>query len=65
MSDKTQSLHIKLPIEGYEILKEAAKQQRRPIADVVRLAIEKHLSELGYNVDLTVDRGGARSPDSG
>lgn len=49
-----------MPKKGHEELIKLAEEQRRPIADVVRVALEMYLFQNGKVVDLSVKRGGKR-----
>ena len=55
--ETTRSLHITMPADAYEILRQQADEERRPIADVVRQAIENYLRTQGYTIQIDVKRG--------
>jgi predicted DNA-binding protein len=59
----TKQLHITMPDAAHTALKKLAADQRRPIADVAREAIENYLRAQGKPQDVTVTRGGKRGKE--
>lgn len=59
-SDKSRGYRITMSSKGYTALSEVAAEQGRPMADVIREALENYLKEHGRDVSLGVDRGGFR-----
>lgn len=57
---KTKSFHLKLPENGVSVLEEIAKKEDKPLASIVRLALEEYAAKKGYNISFTVDHGGYR-----
>lgn len=57
---KEVKLHSAVPSETYKALADLAAKQNRPMANVIREAIEAYLRQHGYTVSLEVNRGGAR-----
>lgn len=57
---KTKSFHLKLPENGVNVLEAIAKKEDKPLAAVVRLALEEYANKRGYDVSFTVDHGGYR-----
>ncbi|MBC7872016.1 MAG: hypothetical protein H7Y09_14315 [Chitinophagaceae bacterium] len=57
---KSQSYHLKIPNEAYEVLHNIAKKERRLLADVIREALEEYTKNKGLEVSFEVDRGGYR-----
>lgn len=53
----TQRVVITLPREMYEQLKELAEEQRRPMSEECRMAIDRHLARFGRKTDATVTWG--------
>ena len=54
-------LHTTMPDELYNQLRERAQQERRPLADIVRIAVEDYLRSVGIQVvETQVKRGGDR-----
>lgn len=60
-----RNYHLKIPEEAYEALQEVAKKERRLLADVVRIALERYMKDAGYEVSFEVERGGYRNRKSG
>lgn len=56
----TRDYRIKMSSEGYEALTDLATRQDRPMANIIREALENHLRQNGYSVSLDVNRGGFR-----
>lgn len=56
----SKGYRITFPDEGYEALSELAREQKRPIANVIRDAIEEYLRAHGKDISLAVNRGGYR-----
>lgn len=56
----TISFPLKLNAESYDALKALAKEEHRPVADVVRQALEEYAKKKGRKITFTVDRGGNR-----
>lgn len=49
-----------MPGEAYEALQALAETQNRPMANVIREALQQYLQEHGYDVSFQVNRGGKR-----
>jgi predicted DNA-binding protein len=58
--EATSSLQVVMPKAAYEQIKALADDERRPIADMVREALEQYARAKGREVDLRVERGGDR-----
>lgn len=59
-NEKSRGYRITMSAKGYGALSEVAAEQGRPMADVIREALENYLKEHNRDVSLAVDRGGFR-----
>ncbi len=55
---------LTMSAEGYDALTDLARRQGRPIANVIREALQIYLRQNGVNVSLEVNRGGYRTRKS-
>jgi hypothetical protein len=58
--ETTRPLHVIIPTDGYTQIKALAESERRPIADMVREALEMYARSKGREISLGVERGGDR-----
>ena len=56
----SRGYRITMPPEAYDALQELAQTQNRPMANVIREALEQYLKAHGYSVSFQVNRGGKR-----
>lgn len=59
---ESRGYRITMPGEAYEALQTLAETQNRPMANVIREALQQYLQEHGYDVSFQVNRGGKRPP---
>lgn len=57
---RSKKFQLMLSNEGHEALENIAEKERRPLADVVRQALEEYVEKHGIKVSFAVDRGGYR-----
>jgi len=55
---KSKGYRITLSAEGYEALSQLAEEQKRPIANVIRDALQEYMQRHGRSVAFDVQRGG-------
>lgn len=58
----TRTLPIRLPISGYDELKNLADEEGRSLSDVTRTALEEYAQRRGKKLKLNIQRGGLREP---
>lgn len=57
----TRVMNIVMPVAAYDKLVKLAKENHRPLAEEVRMALGAHLQAAGIeNGEITVGRGGKR-----
>lgn len=57
---KSKKFQLMLSEAGYDALEQVADIEQRPLANVVRQALEEYVAKHGIKADFRVDRGGYR-----
>lgn len=58
----SRGYRITMPGEAYEALQVLAETQNRPMADIIREALQQYVRAHGHDVSFQVNRGGKRPP---